>query len=153
MFGRRLGRGVPRAVLIEGVFGRENLLEFGERCSAEEREEDERTEKRGFCGFACAYAMGRGAQEALMAACSLFSSADPPHLVTQAHTTHPEKWTRTLSPFLPSPLHTLLTQWSPIPLGICRTISTPPSSRAVLQMSPYTYLAPGKPCTNCIESF
>ena len=58
MFGRRLGRGVPRAVLIEGVFGRENLLEFGERCSAEEREEDERTEKRGFCGFACAYAMG-----------------------------------------------------------------------------------------------
>jgi len=68
-------------VLIEGVFGRENLVEFGERCSTEEREEDERTEKRGFCGFACGYAMGRRAQKAaLMAACSLslFSSGDPP---------------------------------------------------------------------------
>ena len=58
MFGRRLGRGVPSVVLIEGVFGRENLLEFGERCSAEDREEVERTEKRGFCGGPCAYAMG-----------------------------------------------------------------------------------------------
>ena len=49
MFGRRLGRGVPSVVLIEGVFGRENLLGFGERCSVEDREEAERTEKRGFC--------------------------------------------------------------------------------------------------------
>lgn len=49
---------MPRAVLIEGVFGRENLLEFGERCSAEEREEDERTEKRVFCGFAGVYVIG-----------------------------------------------------------------------------------------------
>ena len=48
---------MPRVVLIEGVFGRENLLAFGERCSAEEREEDERTEKRGFCGLAWVYAM------------------------------------------------------------------------------------------------
>jgi hypothetical protein len=46
-------------VLMEGVFGRENLLEFGERCSADERDEDERTENRGFCGFAWVYAMGR----------------------------------------------------------------------------------------------
>ena len=59
MFGRRLGRGVPSAVFIEGVFGSENLLEFGERCSAEEREEVERTEKRGFCGAPCVYAMER----------------------------------------------------------------------------------------------
>lgn len=48
IFGLRLGLGVPRVVLIEGVFGRENLLEFGDRCSADEREEDERTENRGF---------------------------------------------------------------------------------------------------------
>ena len=34
-------------MLIEGVFGSENLLEFGERCSTEESEEDERTENRG----------------------------------------------------------------------------------------------------------
>lgn len=63
-------------MLIEGVFGRENLLEFGERCSADEREEDERTENRGFCGFAWAYAMRKGGAERLMADCSLFSSAD-----------------------------------------------------------------------------
>ena len=60
-------------MLIEGVFGRENLLEFGERCSAEEREEDERTENRGFCGFAWVYAMeGRG-EERLIADCRLLS--------------------------------------------------------------------------------
>lgn len=64
-------------MLIEGVFGRENLLEFGERCSADEREDDERTENRGFCGFAWAYAMRRGGgEETLMADSSLFSSAD-----------------------------------------------------------------------------
>jgi hypothetical protein len=67
---------VPRVVLIEGVFGRENLLEFGERCSADEREDDERTENRGFCGFAWLYAM-EGEEEMLMADCGLLSSADP----------------------------------------------------------------------------
>jgi hypothetical protein len=49
-------------VLIKGVFGRENLLEFGERCSAEEREDDERTENRGFCGFAWVYAIVEGTE-------------------------------------------------------------------------------------------
>ena len=68
---------MPRVVFIEGVFGRENRLEFGERCSVDEREDDERTENRGFCGFAWAYAIRERGGETLMANCgSLPSSAD-----------------------------------------------------------------------------
>lgn len=53
MFGLSPGFGVLRVVLIEGAEGRENraLEAAGERCSADEREEAERTEKRG-CGCA-----------------------------------------------------------------------------------------------------
>jgi hypothetical protein len=45
---------VERAVLIEGADGREKRVELpaGERSSADDRDEFERTEKRG-CGCAC----------------------------------------------------------------------------------------------------
>jgi hypothetical protein len=53
----RAGFGVPSAVLIDGADGMEKrvALPVGERSSADDKEEFERTEKRG-CG--CAYAMG-----------------------------------------------------------------------------------------------
>lgn len=49
MLGRDSGLSVPIVVLIEGAEGREKRVELfvGERSSAEEREEEERTEKRG----------------------------------------------------------------------------------------------------------
>ena len=49
MFGRRPVLGVASAVLMDGADGKENRVEdaAGERWSADTREDEERTEKRG----------------------------------------------------------------------------------------------------------
>lgn len=53
MLGRTPGLGVLRAVLMEGADGSENRADevTGERRSADARDDEERTEKRG-CGWA-----------------------------------------------------------------------------------------------------
>jgi hypothetical protein len=51
MFGLVKGFGVPMVVLMEGVFWRENLLELagGERCSTEDKDDDDKTENLACC--------------------------------------------------------------------------------------------------------